>query len=150
MEMERQEMRKFHKQNVQRIVSITISNSQVFLLGFSLRSSLSHQWVIWVYIMRVQKVYIRQYRLAKQNVMRVSHRKALPAKYSQDIAVSICTDSLHFNHVQGTCIFSWDAQLRDTRENLPFFNSLSLHTLSHYHTTLTINSHNRYKVQTIE
>ena len=30
------------------------------------------------------------------------------------------------------------------------FNSLSLHTLSLYHTTLTIKSHNKYRVQKIE
>ena len=36
--------------NVERIVGITISNSQVFLLGFSLRSSPHHLWVMWVYI----------------------------------------------------------------------------------------------------
>ena len=30
------------------------------------------------------------------------------------------------------------------------FNNLSLHTLSPYHTTLTIKSHNKYKVQKIE
>ena len=39
MEMERQELRKIHKQFVQRIVSITISNSQGLWLGFSLRGT---------------------------------------------------------------------------------------------------------------
>ena len=45
--------------NVWRNVDIKISNSQVFLLGFSLRGSPSHLWVMWVYIVYVQKVCIR-------------------------------------------------------------------------------------------
>ena len=134
---------------MQRIVGITISNSQMFQLGFSLRSSLHHLSVMWVYIVQAQKVCIRQYNLAEQNVSRVSRRKALPARYSQDTSVSIYTDSSHFSHVQGTCIFSRDAQSLDI-ENPPCFNNLSLRTLSHYHTTLTINSHNKYKVHKIE
>ena len=135
---------------MQRIVGITISNSQVFLLGFSLRGSPHYLWVMWVYIVQVQKMCIRQYSLAEQNVLQVSRKKALPTRYSRDIVVSICTDSSHSSHVQGTCIFSRDAQSRDTRENPPCFNCLSLHTISHYHTTLTINSHNKYKVHKIE
>ena len=45
---------------------------------------------------------------------------------------------------------SRDAQSRDTSENHPGFNCLSLHTLSHYHTTFTINFHNKYRVNKIE
>ena len=122
----------------------------MFLLEFSLRSSPSHLWVIWVYIMRVQKVCIKQYKLAEQNVSRVSCGKALPARYSRDTTVSIYIDFSHSSHVQGTCIFSRDAQSQDIRENFPCFNSLSLHTLSYYHTTLTIKSHNKYRVHKIE
>ena len=83
-----------------------------------------------VYIVWVQKVCIRQHNLAKQNVSRVSRGKALPASYSQNIAVSICPDFLHSNHVQGTCIISRDSQLRATCKNFSVFNCLSLHTLS--------------------
>ena len=136
--------------NVQRIVGITISNSQVFLLGFSFRSSPLHLWVIRVYIVWVQKVCIRQYSLAEQKVSQVSRGKSLYARYSRNIAVSICIDSLHSSHVQGTCFLSRDAQSRDTCENPPGFNCLSLHTFSHYHITLTINSHNKYRVHKSE
>ena len=48
MEMERQELRKIHKQFVQKIVGITISNSQGLQLGFFLRSTTQHLWVMWV------------------------------------------------------------------------------------------------------
>ena len=47
--------------------------------------------------------------LAKQNVSQVSRGKALPSSYSRNIAVSICSDSLHSSHVQGTYIISRDA-----------------------------------------
>ena len=42
-----------------------------------------------------------------------------------------CPDSSHSNHVQGTCIISWDAQWQATCENSSVFNLLeSSHTLS--------------------
>ena len=66
----------------------------------------------------------------KQNVSWVSRGKALPVSYSQNTAVSICPNSSHSSHVQGTCIISRDAQSRDTRENSSIFICLSLHTLS--------------------
>uniref|UniRef100_A0A7N2MDD9 U-box domain-containing protein n=1 Tax=Quercus lobata TaxID=97700 RepID=A0A7N2MDD9_QUELO len=50
-----------------------------------------------------------QYRLAEQNVSRVSCGKALPARYSRDTAVSICTDSSHSSHVKGPCFTSREA-----------------------------------------
>ena len=59
-------------------------------------------------------------------VLRVSRRKALPARYSRNTVASICTDSLHSSHVQGTCITSWDAKSRATCEN--FFNLHSIIT----------------------
>ena len=80
--------------------------------------------VVWV-----QKVCIRQQILAKQNVSQVSHGKALPASYLRNTVVSIYPDSSHSSHVQGICIISWDAQLRDTCENSSVFNCLNLHTL---------------------
>ena len=105
---------------MQMIVGITISNSQGIWLGSSLRSTPLHLWVIWLYIVWVQKVCIRQHSLAKQNVSRVSRGKALLARYSRDTAVSISiyTDSSHSSHVQGTCITSRDAKSRDTCKNL--------------------------------
>ena len=83
---------------------------------------------MWVYIVWVQKVCIKQDNLAKQNVSRMSRKKALPASYSRNTAASICPDSSHSSHVQGTCIISRDAQSRATRENSSVFNCLSLHT----------------------
>ena len=127
-----------------------ISNFQGVWLGFSLRSTPQHLWVLQVYIVWVQKVCIRQYSLAKQNVLRVCRGKALPVSYSRNIAVSICIDSLHSSHVQDTCFTSRDAQSRATCEKSSGFNCQSLHTLSLYHTTLTIKSHNKYRVQKIE
>ena len=105
---------------------------------------------MWVYIVQVQKVCIKQDNLAKQNFSRVSRRKALPMSQLQNTVVSICPDSSHSNHVQGTCIISQDAQSQATRENSFVFNCLNLHTLSLYHTTLTIKSHNKYMVQKTE
>ena len=39
-----------------------------------------------------------------------------------------CPDSSHSNHVQGTCITSWDVYSWATHENTSVFNALSLHT----------------------
>ena len=41
------------KTNVKGIIGMTISNSQVVWLGFSLKSSLLHLWVMRVYIVWV-------------------------------------------------------------------------------------------------
>ena len=99
-------------------MGIAISNSQGFWLGFSLRSSLQQLWIMWVYIMWVhivwvQKVSIRQYRLAEQNISWVSRKKALLARYLQNTVVSICPDSSHSSHVQGTCVILRDQPLND-------------------------------------
>ena len=72
-----------------RIVGITISNSQGLWLGFSLRSTPQHMWLMGVYIVWVQKVCIKYDSSAKKNVSRVSCGKALPARHSQKLAVSI-------------------------------------------------------------
>ena len=48
MKIERQELRKIHKQFVQRIVSITISNSQDLWLRFSLRNTPQNLQVMWI------------------------------------------------------------------------------------------------------
>ena len=116
---------------MQRYMGMIISNSQGGQLGFSLRSTPYHLWVTWVYIVWVQKVCIRQYSLAEQNVSRVSRGKTLPTRYSQDTAISICTDSSHFSHVQGICITSRDARLQDTHESLFSLQQIeSSHSLS--------------------
>ena len=61
-----------------------------------------------------------------------------------------CPDSSHSNHVHGTCITSQDAYSQATRENTSVFNSLSLHTFSLSHTSLTNKSHMKYRLQKIE
>ena len=61
----------------------------------------------------------------------MSREKALPARYSRDIAVPICTDSSHSSHMQGTCITSRDAKSPATCENLISLQQLeSSHSLS--------------------
>ena len=71
------------------------------------------------------------YLYIQQNVSQVSCEKALPANYLRNIVVSICPDSSHSSHVQGTCIISRDAQSRATRKNYSVFNLLeSSHFLS--------------------
>ena len=47
------------QENVYRYVGITISNSQGLWLEFSFRSPPQYLWVMWVYIVWVQKVCIR-------------------------------------------------------------------------------------------
>ena len=61
-----------------------------------------------------------------------------------------CPDFSHSRHVRGTCITSWDAQSRATCENTSIFNLPRVFTLSLSHTTLTIKSHIKYRVQKIE
>ena len=59
-------------------------------------------------------------------------RRPYPTSYSQNTVVSICPNSLHFSHVQRTCIISWDAQSRATHKISSVFNLLeSSHSLSH-------------------
>ena len=58
-------------------------------LGFSLRCTPQHMWVMEVYIVWVQKLCIRYDSSVKQNVLWVSHGKTLPARHSQKPAVSI-------------------------------------------------------------
>ena len=60
----------------------------------------------------------------------MSRGKALPVSYSWNTAISICPDSSHSSHLQGTCIISRDAYSWATSKNSSLFNCLSLHTLS--------------------
>ena len=104
---------------VQRYVSITISNSHGLWLRFLSKAHLNILQIMWIYIVWIQKVCIKQDNLAKQNVSQVSRGKALPVSYSRNTAVSI---------------ISPDAQSRDTRENSSVFDLLeSSHSLSLTH-----------------
>ena len=109
-------------------------------------------WVMWVYIVWVETWCIRYDKLAKQNVLQVSLKKALPARHSQKLAVIICYDSSHSNHVLSACFTLREGFSRATHENffnLQFaFNLESSHFLSHI--TLTMKSHIKYRVQNIE
>ena len=103
-----------------------LSLSRVVARVFSLKSTPQHMWVMWVYIVWIETWYITYDKLAKQNVLRVSHGKALPARQSCKPVVTIYHDSSHSSHAY--------ASLRGkaTRENfLGLQFALSLHTLSH-------------------
>ena len=69
---------------------------------FSLKSTPLNMWVIMVYIVWVKTWCIRYDKIAKQNVLRVSHKKALLVKYLRKLAVIICNDSKHSSHVLST------------------------------------------------
>ena len=108
-----------------------LSLSRVMARGFSLKSTLLNMWIMWVYIMWVEIRCIRYEKIAKQNVLWVSHGKALPVRHSRKPIVTICHDSSHFSHVLSTCFTSREGYSRVIRENsfdLQFV--LSLHTLS--------------------
>ena len=99
---------------------------------FSLKSTPLNMWVMMVYIVWVETWCIRYDKIAKQNVSRVSRKKALPTKYSQKPAIIICHDSSHSSHVLSTWLHFAGRLSWATHENsfdLQFV--LSLHTLSH-------------------
>ena len=81
----------------------SLSLSRIVARVFSLKSTPLRMWVMWVYIVCVETWCIRYDKLAKQNVSRVSRRKALPARHLQKLAVTIYHDSSHSNYVQDTC-----------------------------------------------
>ena len=74
---------------VYRIMSITISNCQDLWLGFSLRSTPQHMWVMGLYIVWARIECIKNDNLANQNISRVSRRKVIPVRHSQKPTVSI-------------------------------------------------------------
>ena len=74
---------------------------------FSLKHSLTSVGNVGITSVDIESVYQND-SLAKQNVLRVSHGKVLPASYLRNTSVSICLDSSHSSHVQGTCIISRD------------------------------------------
>ena len=111
-----------------------LSLSRVVARVFSLKSTPQHMWVMWVYIVWVETWCIKYDKLAKQNVLRISRRKALLARQSRKPAVSICHDSLHSSHGLSTCFTSREGFSRATCKN--FFGlqfALILHTLSLMH-----------------
>ena len=79
-----------------------LSLSRIVAKVFSLKSTSQHIWVMWVYIVWVETRCIRYDKIAKQNVSRVSRKKALPARHSQKPAFTICHDSSHSSHVLST------------------------------------------------
>ena len=132
-------------------MGITISNSQRLWLGFSLRSTPQHLWVMGVYIVWVKKVCIKYDSLAKQNVLRVSHEKAFLARHSQKLVVSILSRlfafqscARHMLHFAGSLLTSYPQNL------LQSSIALCLHTLSLSHTTLTNKTNIKYRVHKIE
>ena len=129
-----------------------LSLSRVVARVFSLKSTPFNMWimwVMWVYIVCVGTWCIRYDKLAKQNVSWVSRGKALPARHSQKLVITICYDSSHSSHVRSTCFTSREGSSRATRENfLALHFSLTFHTLSH--TTLKMKYHVKYRVHKIE
>ena len=132
-------------------MGITISNSQGLWLRFSLWSTSQHLWVMWVYIVWVQKVCIRNDSSAKQNISWVSRRKALPVRHLQNTAISIMSWLFafqscvgHMHHFAGCLLASYP------RNHFSLQFALSLYILFLSHTTLTNKSHIIYRVQKIE
>ena len=132
-------------------MGITISNSQGLWLGFSLRSTSQHMWVMGVYIVWVRIECIRNDNLARQNISQVSCGKALLARHSWKPAVSILSWTFafqlcagHMHHFAG-CLFA-----SYPRKHFSLQFALSLHTHSLLHITLTNKSHMKYKVHKIE
>ena len=127
-------------------MGITISNSQGLWLRSSLRSTPQHLWVMWVYIVCTKSVY--QIGQSSKNRMfrQCLVRRPYPRATRETRLSPSYPDSLHSNHVQGTCIISQDAYSWATRENSLVFNLLEyLLSLSLSHTqplqlNLTINT----------
>ena len=88
-----------------------LSLSRVMTRVFSLKNTPLNIWVMWVYIVWVYIVWvetscIRYDKLAKQNVSRISCGKALLARHSRKLVVTICNDSSHSSHVLSICFTS--------------------------------------------
>ena len=125
-------------------MGITISNSQGLWLRFSLRNTPQHLWVMWVYIVCTESVY--QIGQSSKNRMfrQCLVRRPYPRATRETRLSPSYPDSLHSNHVQGTCIISRDAWSWATCENSSVFNLLEFsHSLSHtqpLQLNLTINT----------
>ena len=97
---------------------------------------------------------IRNDNLAKQNVLRVSRGKALLASVSREGREAQLSPSVLTLRIPVMCRAHASFRGMLSRE-LPAKNSClqlleSSYSLFLYHTTLTIKSHNKYKVQKIE
>ena len=88
-------------------MGITISNFQGLWLGFFLWSTLQHLWVMGVYIVWVKTVCIKYDSSVKQNVSRVFHGNALPARHSQKPAIFIlfCSSKFAWHLIKWLCMF---------------------------------------------
>ena len=89
---------------------------------FSLKITPLNMWVMMVYIVWVETWCIRYDKIAKQNVSRVSRRKALPTKYSRKPAVTICHDSSHSSHVLSSWLTSQEGFSRAIHKTPLIFN----------------------------
>ena len=74
-------------------------------------------WVMWVYIVWVNRWCIKYDKIAKQNVSRIFRGKALPVRHLQKLVVTICHDSSHSSHVLSTCFTSREGFSQATHEN---------------------------------
>ena len=102
-------------------------------------------------IVRIQKVCIKQYRLAEQNVSCVFRGKALPARYSQDTTVSIYTDSSHKAHASLRGKLSRETPARILLASLASVFTLSLSSTQPLQSNPTINTgYTRLKIITIK
>ena len=115
---------------------------------FFLKSTHQHMWVMGLYIVWVEIECIRYDKLAKQNVLWVSHEKALLARHLWKLAVTICHDSFqlcakHMLHFAGRLLASYPRKLLWSSICLKSSHSLS-------HTTFIMKSHIKYKVQKIK
>ena len=87
LDMESQELRKITMDCVEDYGYENLSLSRVMTRVFSLKSTPLNMWVMMVYIVWVKTQWSRYAKIAKQNVLCVSCRKALPAKYLRRPAV---------------------------------------------------------------
>ena len=76
-----------------------LSLSRVMARVFSLKSTPLNMWVMWICIMWVETWYIRYDKFENLNISRVSHGKALPARHSWKLVVTIYHDLSHSNLV---------------------------------------------------
>ena len=123
-----------------------LSLSRVMVRVFSLKSTHFNMWVMWVYIVWVETWCIKYDKMAKQNVSRISHWKALPTKHS----LTIYHDSSYSSHVLSTWLHFVGRLLTSYSQKL-LWSLMSLeysHSLSH--TTLIMKSHVKYRVHKIE
>ena len=117
-----------------------LSLLRVMARVFSLKSTHFNIWVMWIYIVWVETWCIRYDKLAKQNVSRVSRRKALLAKHSRKPTVIICHDfsfqscAEHMLHFAGRLFASYPRKYIWSLMSLESSHSVS-------HTTLTMKSH---------